>query len=110
MTRNVCRNLTVIQVWVLQKRRMKMNFEVISVEYREIDDYSREGMAKYLNSIHENGFNNAELLVPDSDEYPNKFKISIILNDLGEFVKLISVLGKVVFDGSQITIYDDYIE
>lgn len=68
-------------------------------------------MAKYLDSLHENGFNNAELLVPDSDEYPNKFKISVTLNDLSGFVKLTSVLGVVVvFDGSQITIYDDYIE
>lgn len=87
-----------------------MNFEVISVDYSGRNEYSREGMVKYLNSLHESGFNNAKLLVPDSDKYPNKFKISITLNDLSEFVKLVSVLGTVVFDGSQITIYDDYIE
>jgi len=87
-----------------------MNFEVISVDYSGRNEYSREGMIKYLNSLYKNGFNNAELLVPDSDEYPNKFKISITLNDLSEFVKLTSVLGEVVFDGSTITIYDDYIE
>lgn len=87
-----------------------MNFEVISVDYSGRNEYSREGMVKYINSLHENGFNNAELLVPDSDKYPNKFKISITLNDLSEFVKLTSVLGVVVFDGSYITIYDDYIE
>lgn len=87
-----------------------MNFEVISVDYSARNEYSREGMAKYLNNLHENGFNSAELLVPDSDEYPNRFKIGITLNDLAEFVKLTSVLGEVVFDGSQITIYDDYLE
>lgn len=87
-----------------------MNFEVISVDYSGRNEYSRKGMVEYLNSLHENGFNNAEILVPDSDKYPNRFKISITLNDLSEFVKLISVLGQVVFDGSQITIYDDYIE
>lgn len=87
-----------------------MDFEVISVEYSGETEYSRKGMAKYLNSLHKNGFNNAELLVPDSDKYPNRFKISITLNDLSEFVKLTSVLGQVVFDGSQIIIYDDYIE
>ena len=87
-----------------------MNFEVISVDYSGRNEYSREGMVKYLDSLHENGFNNAELLVPDSDEYPNKIKINITLNDLSEFVKLVSVLGTVVFDGSQITICDDYIE
>ena len=87
-----------------------MNFEVISADYSGRNEYSREGMAKYLNSLHESGFNNAKLVVPDSDEYPNKFKISITLNDLSEFVKLTSVLGIVVFDGSQITIYDDYLE
>lgn len=87
-----------------------MNFEVISVDYSGRDERSRKGMVKYLNSLHKNGFNNAELLVPDSDKYPSKFKISIILNDLSEFVKLTSVLGVVVFYGSHITIYDDYIE
>lgn len=87
-----------------------MNFEVISVDYSARNEYSREGMIKYLNSLHENGFNNAELLVPDSDKYLSKFKINITLNDLSEFVKLTAILGVVVFDGSQITIYDDYIE
>lgn len=59
-----------------------MDFEVISVDYSGRNEYSREGMVKYLNSLHKNGFNNAELLVPDSDKYLSKFKISITLNDL----------------------------
>lgn len=87
-----------------------MEFEIISVDYSNRSERSREGVVKYIKELHDNGFNNSELLVPDSDKDPCMFKIKVSLDTMSEFVKLTSVLGEVLFDGRQITIYDSYIE
>lgn len=87
-----------------------MDFKIISVKYDGRKDRDREGMMRYISDLQSSGFNNIKLLEPETEKYPSKFKINICLNNLDDFVKLTSCLGTVVFDGSEIIIYDDYIE
>lgn len=87
-----------------------MNFKISSWLSNGRRDNDQKGMTKYLNSLHNGGFDSSELLAPRTETYPSKFYISVTLHSLENLIKLTDILGTVILDGRDITIYDDYIE